>query len=165
MKIHRPLTIAALIGCTMVAASGAAFAQNTCESGYLTGVIDEDIVISGPLASCDIQNATVNGDVIADGADLGMNFVDVSGEISALNGDTAVIYGSTATRIRVVGNTAAIVIANGANERLVVRNNDIARVKHNLAVDLISCRNNTNFEASYNTVGPLGIERCNRSGN
>jgi hypothetical protein len=145
----------------LVGASGAAIAQNTCESGFITGVVEEDIVLSGgPTAGCDINGATVRGNIIANGADVNIQFTDVSGVIRLVNGDTAVISGSTAKRIRVARNKAAFLLGNVVNERIVVDRNEIARVKKNLAVDLISCRLNDDLRASYNTIGPLGTDTC-----
>jgi hypothetical protein len=155
------LFVSALTGCLLVGASGAAIAENTCESGFITGVVEEDIVISGgPLAGCDINGATVRGNIIATGADVNIQFTDVSGVIRLVDGDTAVISGSTATRIRVARNKAAFLLGNVVNERIVVNRNQIARVKKNLAVDLIRCRFNEDLRASYNTVGPAGTEEC-----
>lgn len=165
MKTQKLIVIAAIF-CLLVGASGAAMAENTCEGGWITGTVDEDIILRGQSQGCTIDNATINGNVIATGgADVTIQVSNVNGRIRIVDATTAVIFGTTAQNVRIARNTVAVLLSNIVQENIVVNRNDIARVNKNLAVQSLSCRGNDDLKASGNSVGPFGSENCNLVGN
>ena len=157
MKSQKLLIIAAIV-CLLVGAPGAAMAANNCPGEYLSGNIQDDVVIlSG--TSCVIQDATVTGDITASEAlDVAVVNTKVSGNIKIDDGESATVYVSSAKNIRLRRNVVAVAFSSLANRNLVVRRNGIARVKQNGAVVSIICRGNEDLDASRNNTE--GEEDC-----
>jgi len=156
MKLQKLLVRAATAFC-LVGASGAAMAVEDCRNGYLSGVIEEDVIVDG--INCTIQDASVSGDIIATGVgDMTIFSTKASGNILIEEGGVATVGVSSARNIRVKRNNVAIVFGNLANRNIVVNRNDIASVKQNGATLSIICRGNVELDESRNNTE--GEEEC-----
>jgi hypothetical protein len=112
MKTQKLIVMAAIF-CLLVGASGAAMAENTCEGGWITGTVEEDVILRGQSQGCTIDNATVNGNVIATGgADVTIQVSNVNGRIRIVDATTAVIFGTTAQNVRIARNTVAVLLSS-----------------------------------------------------
>ena len=152
------LFVSALTSCVLVGAPGAAMAVNNCPGEYLSGVIEDDVVILFGT-SCVIEDATVNGDITSSEAkDVAVVNSGVRGNIKIIDGESATVYGSAARNIRLRRNIVAVAFDSRANRNIVVNGNDIARVKQSDAVRSIICRRNLNLDASRNSTE--GEEDC-----
>jgi len=156
MRFQNLLLSAATAFC-LVGASGAAMAVENCANGFLSGVIEEDVIIDG--TNCTIQDASVSGDIIATGVgDMTVFSTKASGKIQIQDGGVATVGISSARNIRVRRNQVAIVFGNLANRNLVVNRNAIASVKQNGATLSIICRGNLELDETRNNTE--GEEEC-----
>ena len=102
------LFVSALTSCVLVGAPGAAMAVNNCPGEYLSGVIEDDVVILFGT-SCVIEDATVNGDITSSEAkDVAVVNSGVRGNIKIIDGESATVYGSAARNIRLRRNIVAV---------------------------------------------------------
>ena len=142
MKSQNLFGIAAL-SCTLLFGSGGALAAQDCISAYITGYITEDIVITFP--NCVIENATVKGNITAtDGNSLAIIVQNssVSGRIVIEDAVIATVQGSTAKKIILKRNEAALVVGSTTVNEIIVNNNDLAAVGKAQAGGNLTCRNN-----------------------
>ena len=123
----------------LLSASGVALAVQDCSGGYLTGVIDEDVIVNG--GSCVIQDADVAGDIEITGADnVAVVSTKTSGNLVVDDSGLVAIIGNAVRRnIRLRRNDVAIVTGNIALRNLVVNRNLRATVRRNGALLSIVC--------------------------
>jgi hypothetical protein len=130
--------------------SGTAMAEEDCAGGHLSGFILTDIVIPED-GSCLIENAVVQGNIIATGArDVTITFgVRVSGGIWIANSKVANVQGAQVTgSIALTGNQVALLVGSNTMGHIVVNENTLAVVKRVDTAGNLFCRDNQDLEAS-----------------
>jgi len=158
MKSQKLLIIAAIV-CLLVGASGAAMAVEDCAGGWLSGIIEEDVIVTDQ--TCRIKDAEIFGDVNISGAPHAFIFASqVSGNIVVNDSAIVTIVSNTAKNIRARRNAVTVVHANVARRKIVVNRNDNAGVTENIGIVAIICKNNDELDARFNNTE--GEDECRR---
>ena len=158
MKTSKLIVIVGIV-CFLVGASGAAMAFNSCPDGWLSGIIEEDVIVTDQ--TCRIKDAEIFGDVNISGAPHALIFASkVSGNIVVNDSVIVTIVSNTAKNIRTRRNAVAVVHANVARRKVVVNNNRNAGVTENIGIVAIICKNNDELDARFNNTD--GEDECRR---
>ena len=157
MKTQKLIVIAA-IACLLVGASGAALAED-CAEGFLTGTINESVVVNG--TPCVISDAVVSGNIEIENADNATVVgSQLSGNLKVVNSGVVAIVGNAVRKnIRIRRNEVAVVVGNVSLRNLVVNRNLKALVKQNGALLSIRCvEGQGELDARFNNTE--GEEEC-----
>ena len=153
------LVLSAATGCLLVGASGVAVAANNCEGGFLSGIIEQDVVVDGQ--SCVLRDADVSGKIqISNAPNATVLSTKASGNIVVQDSAIVAIMASNARNILARRNDAVLVVGTLANKNLAVNRNVAAGVKQNDAVLSITCVGNGELDARFNYTE--GEDNCRR---
>jgi hypothetical protein len=146
-------------GCLLLGGSGAVVAANNCETGFLTGIIEEDVIVDG--LPCVLRDANVSGKIqISNAPNATILSTKASGNIVVQDSAIVAIMASSARNILARRNDAVLVVGTLANKNLAVNRNVAAGVKQNGAVISITCVGNEELDARFNYTE--GEDNCRR---
>jgi hypothetical protein len=159
MKTQKLIVIAAIV-CLLVGASGAAMAVNDCRDGFVTGVVNEDVIVND--TACVIKKADITGDIQITGApNVTIFATKTSGKIVVQDSGVVALVGVTTPKnIRVRRNDVALVVGTVTLRKLVVNRNTYAGVKQNGALIAIICKGNDELDERFNSTE--GEDECGK---